>query len=149
MQQGWLGTRCLVTVFLETLSTQPHVWSPQACVRDTHSHFGSCHNTDHTPTKLRAFCLSVCLSVSLSLCLSHCLSVSAALRIHVSGSTISILQRTDRNFEFEKRGETFLKVSSSCPHPHRHTETCSHAHSDSYSFFSVHVVLDCRVKVKS
>lgn len=34
-----------------------------------------------------------------------------ALRIHVSQSTINILQRTDCKFEYEKRGETYLKVS--------------------------------------
>jgi len=33
-----------------------------------------------------------------------------ALRIHVSQSTINILQRTSCRFEYEKRGETFLKV---------------------------------------
>lgn len=34
-----------------------------------------------------------------------------ALRIHASQSTINILQRTDCKFEYEKRGETYLKVS--------------------------------------
>uniref|UniRef100_A0A674NBN7 Guanylyl cyclase C n=1 Tax=Takifugu rubripes TaxID=31033 RepID=A0A674NBN7_TAKRU len=34
---------------------------------------------------------------------------STALRIHVSQSTINILQRTDCKFEYEKRGETYLK----------------------------------------
>uniref|UniRef100_A0A6Q2ZPC7 Guanylate cyclase n=1 Tax=Esox lucius TaxID=8010 RepID=A0A6Q2ZPC7_ESOLU len=34
---------------------------------------------------------------------------STALRIHVSQSTINILQRTDCKFEYERRGETFLK----------------------------------------
>lgn len=37
-----------------------------------------------------------------------------ALRIHVSQSTINILQRTDCKFEYEKRGETYLKVSCVC-----------------------------------
>ncbi|CAF91870.1 unnamed protein product, partial [Tetraodon nigroviridis] len=32
-----------------------------------------------------------------------------ALRIHTSQSTINILQRTDCKFEYEKRGETYLK----------------------------------------
>lgn len=36
-------------------------------------------------------------------------STGLPLRIHASGSTISILQRTDGNFEYEKRGETYLK----------------------------------------
>uniref|UniRef100_A0A8B9KNL4 Guanylate cyclase n=1 Tax=Astyanax mexicanus TaxID=7994 RepID=A0A8B9KNL4_ASTMX len=36
-------------------------------------------------------------------------STGLPLRIHVSQSTISILQRTDCQFEFEKRGETYLK----------------------------------------
>ncbi|XP_074553006.1 guanylyl cyclase C [Halichoeres trimaculatus] len=36
-------------------------------------------------------------------------STGLPLRIHVSGSTIRILQRTDGNFEFEERGETYLK----------------------------------------
>ncbi|CAJ1075834.1 heat-stable enterotoxin receptor [Xyrichtys novacula] len=36
-------------------------------------------------------------------------STGLPLRIHVSGSTIGILQRTDGNFEYEKRGETYLK----------------------------------------
>uniref|UniRef100_A0A3Q3EE84 Guanylate cyclase n=1 Tax=Labrus bergylta TaxID=56723 RepID=A0A3Q3EE84_9LABR len=36
-------------------------------------------------------------------------STGLPLRIHVSGSTISILQRTDGKFEYEKRGETYLK----------------------------------------
>ncbi|XP_072531268.1 guanylyl cyclase C [Salminus brasiliensis] len=36
-------------------------------------------------------------------------STGLPLRIHVSESTISILQRTDCQFEFEKRGETYLK----------------------------------------
>lgn len=33
-----------------------------------------------------------------------------ALRIHVSQSTINILERTDSAFEYEQRGETYLKV---------------------------------------
>lgn len=49
-----------------------------------------------------------------------------ALRIHVSQSTINILQRTECKFEYEKRGETYLKVSWVCfsvlllhqQHPH-------------------------------
>ncbi|XP_030591671.1 heat-stable enterotoxin receptor [Archocentrus centrarchus] len=36
-------------------------------------------------------------------------STSLPLRIHVSQSTINILQRTDCKFEYEKRGETYLK----------------------------------------
>ncbi|KAL6460635.1 hypothetical protein MHYP_G00306010 [Metynnis hypsauchen] len=36
-------------------------------------------------------------------------STGLPLRIHVSQSTISILQRTDCQFEFESRGETYLK----------------------------------------
>ncbi|KAM9391742.1 guanylyl cyclase C [Pholidichthys leucotaenia] len=36
-------------------------------------------------------------------------STGLPLRIHVSQSTINILQRTDCQFEFEKRGETYLK----------------------------------------
>ncbi|CDQ89068.1 unnamed protein product [Oncorhynchus mykiss] len=36
-------------------------------------------------------------------------AVMAALRIHVSQPTISILQRTDCKFEYEKRGETILR----------------------------------------
>lgn len=36
--------------------------------------------------------------------------VAPALRIHVSQSTIKILQRTDCKFEYEQRGETYLKV---------------------------------------
>uniref|UniRef100_A0A8C5AS57 Guanylate cyclase n=1 Tax=Gadus morhua TaxID=8049 RepID=A0A8C5AS57_GADMO len=36
-------------------------------------------------------------------------STGLPLRIHVSESTINILQRTDCKFEYEKRGETFLK----------------------------------------
>ncbi|XP_016308832.1 heat-stable enterotoxin receptor-like [Sinocyclocheilus anshuiensis] len=32
-----------------------------------------------------------------------------SLRIHASQSTINILQRTDCKFEYEKRGETYLK----------------------------------------
>uniref|UniRef100_A0AAY4C6A0 Guanylate cyclase n=1 Tax=Denticeps clupeoides TaxID=299321 RepID=A0AAY4C6A0_9TELE len=36
-------------------------------------------------------------------------STGLPLRIHVSQSTIGILQRTDCMFEYEKRGETFLK----------------------------------------
>nr|XP_055031655.1 guanylyl cyclase C isoform X1 [Misgurnus anguillicaudatus] len=36
-------------------------------------------------------------------------STGLPLRIHVSESTISILQRTDCKFEYEKRGETYLK----------------------------------------
>uniref|UniRef100_A0A8C8ML55 Guanylate cyclase n=1 Tax=Oncorhynchus tshawytscha TaxID=74940 RepID=A0A8C8ML55_ONCTS len=36
-------------------------------------------------------------------------STGHPLRIHVSQPTISILQRTDCKFEYEKRGETFLK----------------------------------------
>uniref|UniRef100_A0A8C4EH49 Guanylate cyclase n=1 Tax=Dicentrarchus labrax TaxID=13489 RepID=A0A8C4EH49_DICLA len=36
-------------------------------------------------------------------------STGLPLRIHVSQSTISILQRTDCKFEYEKRGETYLK----------------------------------------
>ncbi|XP_029687683.1 heat-stable enterotoxin receptor-like, partial [Takifugu rubripes] len=37
------------------------------------------------------------------------IGVHSALRIHVSQSTINILQRTDCKFEYEKRGETYLK----------------------------------------
>lgn len=36
-----------------------------------------------------------------------------ALRIHVSQPTIDILQRTDCKFEYEMRGETYLKVNMS------------------------------------
>ncbi|XP_061566940.1 guanylyl cyclase C [Cololabis saira] len=36
-------------------------------------------------------------------------STSQPLRIHVSQSTINILERTECEFEFEKRGETYLK----------------------------------------
>ncbi|KAG7505018.1 heat-stable enterotoxin receptor-like [Solea senegalensis] len=36
-------------------------------------------------------------------------STGLPLRIHVSQSTIRILQRTDCKFEYEKRGETYLK----------------------------------------
>uniref|UniRef100_A0A8C7DU43 Guanylate cyclase n=1 Tax=Oncorhynchus kisutch TaxID=8019 RepID=A0A8C7DU43_ONCKI len=36
-------------------------------------------------------------------------STGLPLRIHVSQSTINILQRTDCKFEYEQRGETFLK----------------------------------------
>ncbi|XP_077590073.1 guanylyl cyclase C [Stigmatopora nigra] len=36
-------------------------------------------------------------------------STGLPLRIHVSRSTINILQRTDCNFEYEQRGETYLK----------------------------------------
>ncbi|XP_072224711.1 guanylyl cyclase C [Leuresthes tenuis] len=36
-------------------------------------------------------------------------STGLPLRIHVSQSTINTLQRTDCKFEFEKRGETYLK----------------------------------------
>ncbi|XP_040918754.1 heat-stable enterotoxin receptor [Toxotes jaculatrix] len=36
-------------------------------------------------------------------------STGLPLRIHVSQSTINILQRTDCQFEYEKRGETYLK----------------------------------------
>ncbi|XP_045924419.1 heat-stable enterotoxin receptor [Micropterus dolomieu] len=37
-------------------------------------------------------------------------STGHPLRIHVSQPTINILQRTDRKFEYEIRGETYLKV---------------------------------------
>ncbi|XP_070703541.1 guanylyl cyclase C [Pempheris klunzingeri] len=36
-------------------------------------------------------------------------STGLPLRIHISQSTINILQRTDCKFEYEKRGETYLK----------------------------------------
>ncbi|XP_062837061.1 guanylyl cyclase C [Anolis carolinensis] len=36
-------------------------------------------------------------------------STGSPLRIHVSGSTIAILKRTDCQFQYEKRGETYLK----------------------------------------
>lgn len=36
---------------------------------------------------------------------------AAALRIHVSQPTINILTRTDCKFEYEYRGETYLKVT--------------------------------------
>ncbi|KAI3359332.1 hypothetical protein L3Q82_002836 [Scortum barcoo] len=36
-------------------------------------------------------------------------STGLPLRIHISKSTINILQRTDCKFEYEKRGETYLK----------------------------------------
>ncbi|XP_054845107.1 guanylyl cyclase C [Eublepharis macularius] len=36
-------------------------------------------------------------------------STGLPLRIHVSGSTISILKRTDCQFQYEERGETYLK----------------------------------------
>ncbi|XP_034749148.1 heat-stable enterotoxin receptor [Etheostoma cragini] len=36
-------------------------------------------------------------------------STGLPLRLHVSQSTINILQRTDCKFEYEKRGETYLK----------------------------------------
>ncbi|KAJ7330004.1 hypothetical protein JRQ81_016178 [Phrynocephalus forsythii] len=36
-------------------------------------------------------------------------STGSPLRIHVSGSTIAILKRTDCQFQYEERGETYLK----------------------------------------
>ncbi|XP_017695782.1 PREDICTED: heat-stable enterotoxin receptor-like, partial [Lepidothrix coronata] len=36
-------------------------------------------------------------------------STGLPLRIHVSGSTINILKRTDCQFQYEVRGETYLK----------------------------------------
>lgn len=37
-------------------------------------------------------------------------STGLPLRIHVSGSTIAILKRTECQFLYEVRGETYLKV---------------------------------------
>lgn len=44
---------------------------------------------------------------------SFLLSLPAALRIHVSQPTVDILQRTNIQFEYEVRGETYLKVPTS------------------------------------
>lgn len=53
----------------------------------------------------------------------HCLFFFLALRIHVSGSTINILKRTDCQFQYEERGETYLKVTlTMCNHEHREEE---------------------------
>ncbi|MEQ2162388.1 hypothetical protein GOODEAATRI_019281 [Goodea atripinnis] len=40
------------------------------------------------------------------------IGIHSALRIHVSEPTIHILQRTDCKFEYEIRGETYLKVNT-------------------------------------
>lgn len=48
--------------------------------------------------------------------------VSPALRIHMSSSTIAILRRTDCQFLYEVRGETYLKVGM--------LQTCVGMHSD-------------------
>ncbi|XP_028843826.1 heat-stable enterotoxin receptor [Denticeps clupeoides] len=40
---------------------------------------------------------------------SRIVSTGLPLRIHVSQSTINVLQQTDCGFEFEKRGQTYLK----------------------------------------
>lgn len=92
MLQEWWGTRCLATVFLETRSTLPHAWSPQDYVRD---------NSLIVSQTLLRFSLVQPILFLFSF---------SALRIHVSQSTINTLQRTDRMFEYEQRGETYLKV---------------------------------------
>lgn len=91
VRQEWWDTRCLATVCLETQSTLPHEWNPQAYVRDAFI-WTTVRVKETDPTW--------------QLC-----SFLPALRIHTSQSTINILQRTDCKFEYEKRGETYLKVS--------------------------------------
>ena len=93
MQQEWWGTRCLATVFSEIQSTLLHVWSPRACVRDLNTFRTFRTQSQHAATGFD----------------SHHI-VLTALRIHISKSTINILQRTDCHFEYEKRGETYMKV---------------------------------------
>eukprot|EP00069_Balaena_mysticetus_P016604 bmy_01963T0 len=62
-------------------------------------------------------------------------STGLPLRIHVSGSTISILKRTECQFLYEVRGETYLKVRN----PQRqHPEKSSHQHLGDASFESGH-----------
>lgn len=60
--------------------------------------------------------------------------VFPALRIHMSSSTIAILKRTDCQFLYEVRGETYLKVRRRQMHASKHADTygphVTHKHSD-------------------
>lgn len=68
-----------------------------------------------------------------------------ALRIHVSGSTISILKRTECQFLYEVRGETYLKVRS----PQRqHPEKSSHQHLGDASFETGHPMFSILMTVR-
>uniref|UniRef100_A0A2K6FTT8 Guanylyl cyclase C n=1 Tax=Propithecus coquereli TaxID=379532 RepID=A0A2K6FTT8_PROCO len=49
-------------------------------------------------------------------------STGLPLRIHVSGSTIAILKRTECQFLYEVRGETYLKVRNSQQRPYTEKE---------------------------
>lgn len=49
--------------------------------------------------------------------------VFPALRIHMSSSTIAILKRTDCQFLYEVRGETYLKVRRRQTLASKHTDT--------------------------
>lgn len=60
--------------------------------------------------------------------------VFPALRIHMSSSTIAILKRTDCQFLYEVRGETYLKVRRWQMLASKHSDTrgshATHTHSD-------------------
>lgn len=67
--------------------------------------------TEVPPTQICVLEYQVLAYVSLHFNLLFAIFIShTALKIHVSQSTINILQRTDCQFEYEPRGETFLKV---------------------------------------
>lgn len=100
MRPVWWVIRCHVTVCLEIQSTRHHEWNLQGCVRCKHT-----HSHAHTHTHPHSF--------------SETADVFPALRIHVSESTIKILERTDCKFECEHRGETHLKVRGESVANHR------------------------------
>lgn len=119
VRQEWWDTRCLATVCLETQSTLPHAWSPQAYVRDAFI---------RTTVRVKE------TDPTAQIC-----SFLPALRIHTSQSTINILQRTDCKFEYEKRGETYLKVSKGSLQNHS---------VNSFAFKCVYLHLICRGKAR-
>lgn len=135
MQREWWGTRCLVTVYLAIQSTLHRAWSPRASVRES-SHISTKSHIlgglDAASVLKRAECLTRVI-------IPHVFF--PALRIHVSQSTISILQRTDCKFEYEKRGETYLKVcfGFSCTHHTKGTETTHIVSTTLTTFVSVTV----------
>lgn len=95
--QAWLGWRCPDTVCLGTRWTRRLAWSLQDIVS---------RNTQRWWSNSKP---------------AEGLSMSwwslPALRIHVSEPTIQILQRTNCKFEYEMRGETYLKVETRFSRP--------------------------------